>query len=291
MGDFNMKLTKQKLQELIKEVKEEKRKHSMILSKASFEYGMLKKIFQEEIEKDFIYGTFDSKIATPEIMKKAEFNTIAAMGLIDDKMPLNEQNSALEYEVHNPENPNPAIVQNFKNSLYSGKRSGFLTYYKEEDLAEMKLFMVKGHKAGFAIKDGDDIVAVHNNSNGALKGIGQTMIFDAIKNGGNRLDHFDGFLSGFYRGLGFTKVYEMYDWDENYKPDAWDYPSTNIFGASRSVYASSFDQRDINKENIGEYTEQVTMPLENNYIKTFIPKQKYEMYVNQGRPDVIMRKL
>ena len=42
----------------------------------------------------------------------------------------------------------------------------------------------------------------------------------AKEKGGTMLDHFDGFLSGLYRRYGFTDVYEVYQWEEQYRPDA-----------------------------------------------------------------------
>lgn len=73
----------------------------------------------------------------------------------------------------------------------------------------MKLFKVPNIDAGFALKGMDnpnhkDIVAVHNNS--SIDKIGGELMKAAIRNGGTHLDHFDGFLSGFYEKLGFEEI-------------------------------------------------------------------------------------
>ena len=43
-----------------------------------------------------------------------------------------------------------------------------------------------------------------------------------MKNGGTKLDHYDGFLSSLYEPLGF-KEYKRYKWDNKFAPDNWDY--------------------------------------------------------------------
>jgi len=115
--------------------------------------------------------------------------------------------------------------KHFKASLDKSRHSKMLTQYSVEDLAKMDTYKVPGYDIGFALKDHDgsedggsgekgrvEIVAVHNNSN--VKGIGKDLMKAAIAAGGTVLDHFDGFLSEFYKGLGF----EEYKRDE-YNPD------------------------------------------------------------------------
>ena len=227
-------------------------------------------------------------VASDEIMKKAHFNTLLAMDVFDDDATLSESNEHLMYQKHSPEEPNEEVVKAFETSLYSGERSGFLTYYQEDELAKMKLFLIKGYQAGFAIKDGDDIVAVHNNTKGKLRGLSSKFMEDAKAAGGAKLDHFDGFLSGNYRKYGFTKVYDVWDWNGRYRSDAWDYPPTDIFNQKTSVYY----------EALGQYVDDIqSLPvaaseykLESGFVKTFEPMGKYYSYKN-GMPDVIFRKL
>lgn len=114
----------------------------------------------------------------------------------------------------------------FINDIKGNKRSPFLSQYSVEDFKNnnVKTFQVKDYPIGYALKpdtDGEvDIISVHNNTE--IKGVGNELIKSAIKNGGTKLDHFDGFLSDFYQGLGFNE-YDRYAWDDKYAPKDWDY--------------------------------------------------------------------
>ena len=84
----------------------------------------------------------------------------------------------------------------------------------------MNTFQLKDYNIGYAIKPDGDIVSVFNNSN--VRGIGKALIQSAIKNGGTKLDHYDGYLSSLYEPLGFKEV-ERYKWDDQYAPSDWNY--------------------------------------------------------------------
>ena len=112
---------------------------------------------------------------------------------------------------------------------------------------------------------------------------------DAIKAGGTKLDHFDGFLSGNYRKYGFQTLTQIYDWDEEYKPEGWFYPMTNVFDENTSVYAKAFKQL-YNSKPAELPTEEVTISVESGFQRTCIPIDKWVMY-RRGMPDVIFRKL
>ncbi len=120
----------------------------------------------------------------------------------------------------------------FLKSLKGSKHPNMLTPYSLEELRGMDCYTLPGYNIGFALKDHDgteeggsgqkgkvEIVAVHNNSH--VGGIGKQLISAAIKNGGQVLDHFDGFLSPLYKGLGF----------EEYKRDKYDpqYDKAGLF--------------------------------------------------------------
>jgi len=233
----------------------------------------MKKIFES-------WKRFLREGTSPEILDEASFNTLCAMSVFSDET-INEQEGNFEYEFSLAESPNPEVVKRFTESLYAGKRSAFLSYYSESELASMDLYLVKGHNAGFAIKDGDDIVSVHNNS--SLKGMGSEFMRKAKEVGGARLDHFDGFLSGLYRKYGFTDVYEVYQWSEEYKPKGWTYDSVDIMNPQTSIYAETIQD----KFNIGK---EIKVQAEDNFEIEIIPADKVNQY-KYGRPDVILRKL
>lgn len=126
--------------------------------------------------------------------------------------------------------------ESFVKSYKKGKRTTFLTNYTKDDLVNegIKTYKVIGYNIGFALKpieSGMEIVAVHNNEEN-IGGVGEILIKAAIKKGGNKLDHYDGFLSDFYEKLGFVEYARMKFKDE-YADDNWDY---EVYGRPDIVF-------------------------------------------------------
>lgn len=163
------------------------------------------------------------------------------------------------------EEPNP---QRFFESLNSSKRQGYLTAYSLEDLAKMKLFKLKDLNIGFALKDGDDIVSVHNNE--GVGGLGKALVAAAVKHGGRKLDHFDGFLTGLYEKSGFGKIVGTDAWNDMYAPDEWEYEPVNIFDPRTSIHAKELRKYD----TIEEVPDEL--------------KAKIRAY-EEGKPDIVYR--
>lgn len=114
-------------------------------------------------------------------------------------------------------------VDNFLDSLHKSQYKEFLTDYQKQQLEDdYTTYKVNGYDAGFAIKSDGDIVSVHNNTGIKGGGIGKALVQAAIRLGGNKLDHYAGFLDKFYEDLGF-KEYERYKWDDQYASKTWDY--------------------------------------------------------------------
>ena len=220
-------------------------------------------------------------------LSRTAYNTMSAMSVFGDEGILSEVEGQFEYEISLAENPVPEVVSKFNDSLYQGKRSGFLSYYSPQELTIMDLYLLKGHNAGFAIKDGDDIVSVHNNSE--LRGLGNEFMNRAKQAGGARLDHFDGFLSGLYRKYGFTNVYQILQWSEQYKPESWNYDPVDVMNSETSVYAAAL--LDLTYDNPDALpNEEADLQVENNHKIVVNPRLKHNSY-KHGRPDVILRKL
>lgn len=121
--------------------------------------------------------------------------------------------------------------ESFLNSAYKSKRSEFLTKYTKEEFIELgiKTFKLKGYNIGFALKQTKmgnktrcEIISLHNNEQN-VGGIGDEIMQYAIKNGGNTVDHYDGYLSEFYERNGFTTIYLRTMFDEQYAEPNWNY--------------------------------------------------------------------
>jgi hypothetical protein len=155
-------------------------------------------------------------------------------------------------------------VDEFYNSYNKSKRISFLTPYTKEELSEFNLFKLNGYNIGFAIKKNGEIILVHNNEP-KIGGIGDLLIKKAIEFGGNSLDHFDGFLTGFYKKNGF-KFSDNLIFDDKYAPDDWKYEPVDIYNEKTSIYVN----------------ERVVSPEE---------FENAEKRYDEGRVDVVYRKL
>ena len=116
--------------------------------------------------------------------------------------------------------------EQFLESLNSSTRKPFLSKYTAEELKNhnVQTYQLNGYHIGYALKpdeDGVDIISVHNNEPN-IKGVGDALIESAKANGGTKLDHYDGFLSGLYSKHGFEE-YDRYKWDDQYADPNWDY--------------------------------------------------------------------
>jgi len=129
----------------------------------------------------------------------------------------------------------------FLDSVNASKRIEFLTPYSVEELSEFRLFKLEGYKIGFALKEDGDIILVHNNER--VGGVGKIIMDKVIKSGGSKLDHYDGFLTGFYKSLGFKLDENDFFLDE-YSPDTWKFEPLDINDPEKSIYAGELTVRD-----------------------------------------------
>lgn len=126
-------------------------------------------------------------------------------------------------------------AQRFYISLKKSKHQMMLTDYSPQELSKMKLFKLQGFDIGYALKQFDggysEIVAVHNNEP-EVKNIGNELMQSAVNNGGCYLDHFDGFLSNLYGGMGFIE-YKREPYNPKYDPNG---EFKNKYGEQDVIY-------------------------------------------------------
>lgn len=178
---------------------------------------------------------------------------------------LNENTSEILFLLENNiwESDDKLLPNKFMNSLNKSKYIDYLSEYTLYELKDIKLFKLKGYDIGFGIKNGD-ILLVHNNSN--IKGIGTILLKTIINNGGERLDHFDGFLTGFYKKNGFINITNNIYFDKKYAPKNWNYKKIDINNPLISIYAEEIIVSD------NEFT---------------FAKNRYD----NGMPDIVYREL
>lgn len=169
--------------------------------------------------------------------------TISFLNMLYDYSYLLEDDSEREIVIDMMESNNLWEVNDYENFIKSMKLSKHLEFLSEYTIEDFKkdnvtTYKLTGYNIGFALKpyinaDGEkcvDIISVHNNS--SVHNIGKYIVLAAVKNGGNTLDHFDGFLSNLYSSIGF-KMYAKSMWKDEYAPKNWDY---NVYGKPDVIY-------------------------------------------------------
>ena len=225
------------------------------------EYNYNKQSTQQKLFEQFIQ---------PKEINRYSHRMSEMMAMDESETPLTEDGDyQTVVELINGDSFDVNNIGEFKTSLKSGDRGEFLTDYTEDEYGSMTTYKLKGYNIGFAIKSDGDIVSVHNNS--GVKGIGSDLIKAAIRHGGTKLDHFDGFLTGLYSKNGF-KVVSSDEWNDDFSPPDWSYTPIDPTNVSTSIYA-----KEINKYN------------DISQVPSWL-KHKIEMY-NAGKPDIVYREL
>lgn len=215
--------------------------------------------------------------------------------LINTYFILNESEEALSDE--NSKNDFLLLLKNlkekdttntleFKKSLNKSKKLSYLSNYSNEELSDMKLYLIKKYDIGFAIKKDGDIVNVFNNSGidtPKVSNIGQELLKKAIKFGGRKLDHFDGKLTGIYSDSKFNKT-SSYTFDSRYKPKNY---NPNNFGINSTKHKDPilYFKDPKNFAYAEEFNKQA---LTGTFSKDM--KKKILKYL-KGMPDIIFREI
>jgi predicted ABC-type ATPase len=122
--------------------------------------------------------------------------------------------------------------------------------YTAEEYADMKLFMAPDGSAGIAVKPDGDIVSVFKNpAKNPKPGIAHEMLITALRNGGRKLDCFDGYLTKLYSKHGFKPVSRV-AFDRDYAPEGWNFERD---GEPDIVFFTHLGESDIANIESGNY--------------------------------------
>ena len=77
-----------------------------------------------------------------------------------------------------------------------------------EDKTDRTFYLDSTGSMGYAIDETGELTSLYST----VKGYGKTLVQSAISNGASHLDCFDGFLTTFYKGLGFEEVDRVANW-------------------------------------------------------------------------------
>ncbi len=103
--------------------------------------------------------------------------------------------------------------------------------YDEAERRQTRLLVSDDGKAGVAIKD-DEIVSAFGHKDCAHPKAVQSMLRQATRLGGYRLDCFDTVPPTLYADAGFVPVARLV-WNDDYAPDGWDYQQLGRFNGGR----------------------------------------------------------
>jgi hypothetical protein len=113
-------------------------------------------------------------------------------------------------------------------SKKASKYGAAVYVYPTEDYAKMRLFLTEDGKNGFALKPDGDIVSVFSSGGGTV----HAMMELAVEQGGTKLDAFNTVLPKLYGLSDFVEVGRD-PWNDEYKPDDWDYEVFKDFNNGR----------------------------------------------------------
>ena len=99
--------------------------------------------------------------------------------------------------------------------------------YEVSDYAGMRLFITDNGGAGFALKDGDELVSVFRGDT-SLKGVADWMVHLGIEQGARRADAFDTVLPHIYGDHGMVVVART-SWNDAFSPPGWDKKTFSAF--------------------------------------------------------------
>jgi len=157
--------------------------------------------------------------------------------------------ATLEFDEYHPSNLNLSLPRYFEDAVQSNKHP-----YTASELAQMRLFKIRGLDAGFALKTvagGMDIIAVHNNSE--CQGLAPKLLRKAKAEGGNMVDHFDGRFSSIF-AKEFPVIKARGYWSDRHAPEHWKYEPVNPAGSDLAdLYAAFGDNPPNDAPNVKYY--------------------------------------
>lgn len=185
----------------------------------------------------FTYGIADSKEAADALMKqekvaREERGERAARGALPSNLTLKGKpaqdidNEILKQRsgdaLFSTSTDVDAFVAGIQAAKAASANGASVFEYSPEEYAGMELFMSEDGMAGFAIKDGDELVSVFKHPDSQMKGALDNIVPLAISVGATKLDAFDGFLTEAYSRHGFEEVSRV-PFDEEFAPADWNY--------------------------------------------------------------------
>lgn len=126
--------------------------------------------------------------------------------------------------------------------------------YSADDYENMDKIIINNGAAGVAIKEDGDIVSVFKNNllaeRDGIGKIGQTIMLESLKSGGNHLDCYDGYLPRMYGSIGFKPICKI-KFNDDYAPADWNFerdgrPDVVFMAHPREPFEEILRKRDMN---------------------------------------------
>lgn len=205
-----------------------------------------------------------------EILEFLEDKLLGYHRLIEAQDIEETENVAHNLNIHKIGNPE-AFFKAIMAAKENNDHSAFLSTYSAQEYVDMKKFVVNAGSAGVAIKPSGDIVSVFKNPNMAqkddIKQINRELLLTALRNGGNHLDCFDGFLPDLYSRYGFRPICRL-KFDDEYAPDGWNFeidgrPDVVFMAASGDDYETVIEKS--TEKAYKKYGEYESVPYIESY--------------------------
>lgn len=208
---------------------------------------------QDGVRKALSEGTHDTDNHPTSITVNGHHATVIRESALPNSTVKALKNAGFQVprmmELGNDDESALAFQSAIANTRKNNKHAAAVYVYSKDEYKNMRMFLSEDGLHGYALKkqvdDNSkteyDIVSVFSirkkptipelvemNKRGDKrasehkKPSGQSIITNAVANGGTILDCYDTVLPALYASVGF-KQYDYYDWDDKYKPDDWDY--------------------------------------------------------------------
>lgn len=109
-----------------------------------------------------------------------------------------------------------------KNAKSTNEYGAFVDLHEEIEYSNMKNFSLSDGSGNISVTQDGDIISVAKSSNSKIKGASKQLLLTALKNGGKKLDNYNGFLTINYQKAGFEPVARV-KFNPEYAPDDWNF--------------------------------------------------------------------
>lgn len=213
----------------------------------------------------------DKELVSSEMRSFLEETALGYHRLVEQGDIVSSENYGPNLNIHHINDPE-VFFRAINAAKGDNDHGAFVHAYDVEDYAHMKLFVVNAGAAGIAVKESGDIVSVFKNPDMAQKDmiekINNVLLLTALKNGGEKLDCFDGFLPELYSRFGFRPAVKL-KFNDEFAPEGWNYDRDGRPDIVFMVHNGESVEEVLRKQKTKEYIPYSQLTSETPYAEDY----------------------